>query len=110
MGLAAALLFALIVGGFLAWAQRLGQPIQMAGGLAVAMTGGLCAVLGATGPGRRSCFAAAVVLFAYGLVIPICTPRQVIIGGGAAMAAVGVGTAAIQTWQLRKGAYEPVAH
>jgi len=58
------------------------------------MTGGLCAVLGATSPGRRSsCFAAAAVLFAYGLVIPICTPRQVVIAGGAAMATVGLGAA-----------------
>lgn len=114
LGLTAGLLCALIAGGYLAWARHLGQPIQVTGGLAVAMTGGLCAVLGATGPGRRSCFAAAAVLFAYGLVIPLCTPRQVVIAGGAALAAAGLGVAAIQALQLRGlggGAYEqPAAH
>jgi hypothetical protein len=110
LGLGAALLFAIIVGGFLAWAQHLGQPIQMAGGLAVAMTGGLYAVLGATSPGRRSSFAAAVALLAYGLVIPVCSPRQVVVAGGVTMAFIGLGAAAIQASQLRKGVYERVAH
>jgi hypothetical protein len=112
LGLAAGLLCALIAGGYLAWARQLGQPTEVTGGLAVTMTGGLCAVLGATGHGRRSCFAAAVVLFAYGLAIPECSPRQIVIAGGVAMAAVGLGAAAIQARQLRaaEGAHEPVAH
>lgn len=112
LGLATGLLCALIAGGYLAWARHLGRPTEVTGGLAVAMTGVLCAVLGATGRGRRSCFAAAAVLFAYGLVIPLCSPRQVVIAGGVALAAVGLGAAAIQAWQLRaaEGDYEPVAH
>src|SRR4051794_27363639 len=34
LGLGTAVLLTLIVGGFLAWAKHLGQPTQMAGGLA----------------------------------------------------------------------------
>jgi hypothetical protein len=111
LGLMAGLLCALTAGGYLAYARHLGQPTHVTGGLAVAMSGALCAVLGATSPGRRSCFVAAAVLFAYGLVIPVCTPRQVIIAGGAAVAVAGLGAAAIQVWQLRstERAHEPVA-
>jgi hypothetical protein len=114
LGLVAGTLLALLAGGFLAWARRLGQPTEVMGGLAVAMAGGLCVVLGATGPGRRSCFVAAAVLLAYGLVIPFCTPQQVVIGGGAAVMAVGLGAAAVQAWQLKRidgGWHEqPAAH
>lgn len=101
LGLATGVLFALLAGGYLVWARRIGQPTGLTGGLAVAMTGGLCAVLGATSPGRRSSYAAAVVLIAYGLIIPLSTPRQIVIAGGAAMALTGLGASAILALQLR---------
>jgi hypothetical protein len=114
LGLVAALLYALIAGGFLAWARHLGQPMQVTGGMALAMTGGLCAMLGATASGRRSYFVAAAILIAFGLVIPVSTPRQVIIAAGAGLAATGMGAAAIQAIQLKSfggGAHEqPAAH
>jgi hypothetical protein len=76
------------------------------------MTGALCAALALSSPGRRSYFAAAAALLGYGVLIPICSPRQFIIAGGVAMVFTGLATAAIQAWQLRSagGRYEPVAH
>jgi hypothetical protein len=99
--LGAGLLYGVLARVFLAWAKSLGQPTGMTRGVATAMAGGLCAVLAATSPGRRYWSAAAVVLIAYGLVHPLCSPRQLAVAGGAAMMVAGLLTAAIQAGQLR---------
>jgi hypothetical protein len=99
----AGLLYGVLAVVFLWWAKSLGQPTRMMGGVATAMAGGLCAVLAATSPGRRYWSAAAVVLIAYGLVQPLCSPRQIAVAGGAAMVVSGLLTAAIQAGQLRRG-------
>jgi hypothetical protein len=103
LSLSAGLLYGVLTGVFLAWAESSGQPTGMTVGLASAMCGGLCAVLAATSPGRRYWSAAAVVLIAYGLVHPLCSPRQLDVAEGAAMVASGLLTAAIQAGQLRRG-------
>ena len=103
LALRAGLLYAVLAGVFLAWAKSSGQPIQMMGGVATAMAGGLCAVLATTSPGRRYWSAAAVVLIAYGLVQPLCSPRQLAVAGSTAMGVAGLLTAAIQAEQLRRG-------
>ena len=112
LGLAAGLLYGTLAGAYLAWARSVGEPTRMTEALAVSLAGGLCAVLAMTGPGRRSLFAAAATLIAYGLVLPFCSPRQVVVAGGVAVALAGLAGAAIQAWQLRAigGGHEPAAH
>jgi hypothetical protein len=100
--LGAGLLYGLLTGVFLTWARAKGQPAEIAGGCADAMGGGLCAVLASTSPGRRYWSAPALALIAYGLVAPLCSPPQLAIAGGVAMAASGVAAAAIQAHQLRR--------
>ncbi len=100
--LGAGLLYGLLTGVFLEWARSTGQPAGIAGGCATAMSGGLCAVLASTSPGRRYWSAPALTLIANGLVYPVCSPPQLAIAGGVAMAASGVAAAAIQARQLRR--------
>ncbi|MDR3633242.1 MAG: hypothetical protein P4L84_05350 [Isosphaeraceae bacterium] len=103
LALGAGLLYGVVAGVFLAWTKSSGLPTRMTGGVATAMAGALCAVLAATSPGRRYWSAAALVLIAYGLVHPLCSPRQLVVAGGAAMAVSGLLAAAIQAGQLRRG-------
>jgi hypothetical protein len=102
LALGAGLLYGVLAGVFLGWAKSAEQPTGVTGGVATAMAGGLCAVLAATSPGRRYWSAAAVVLLAYGLVQPLCSPRQLAVAGGAAMVVSGLLAAAIQAGQLRR--------
>jgi hypothetical protein len=102
LALGAGLLYGLLAGFFVAWAKRSGQPTGMTGAVATAMAGGLCAVLAATSPGRRYWSAPAMVLIAYGLAYPLCSPRQLVVAGGAALVVSGLLTAAIQAGQLRR--------
>jgi len=112
LGLGAAMICSLLASVFLLWARRTGAPILMIGGAAVSMIGGLCAVLALTSPGRRYWLASAIVLIAFGLVLPFCSPRQVAVVAGASLAICGLATAAIQAGQLRRieRDHEPATH
>jgi hypothetical protein len=112
LGIAGALLMGLLAAGYLGWARSAGISSQVVGSVAVSFTGAMCAVLGLTSSGRRCMFPAAGALLAFGLVMPLCTPRQIVIGGGLAMAIAGLAGAAIQAWQLRafEANNEPAAH
>src|SRR5579864_5356344 len=82
LALFASVLFGLLAGGYVAWGKAQGIPSTVVGAVAVSFTGGACAVLAMTGRGRRSMLAAAVALLGFGLVLPLCSPRQVIIVAG----------------------------
>ena len=97
------LLYGVLTGVFLAWAESSGQPTRIMEGFATAMGGALFAVLAATSPGRRYWSAVAVVFIVYGLVQPLCSPRQLDVAGGAVLVVCGLLTAAIQAGQLRRG-------
>jgi hypothetical protein len=101
LGLVTGLLCAGMAGLFLVWGRRSGVPTSLLGGAVVAFTGVLCIVLALTAVGRRSSFVAGVALIVYGLIIPVSTPAQVVLGGGVAMMLTGLGAAAIQAYQLR---------
>jgi hypothetical protein len=49
---------------------------------------------------RRYYIGSALPLIIFGLAIPFCDPRQVRSGVGLMLIAIGLATAAIQTWQL----------
>ncbi|HEV3121145.1 MAG TPA: hypothetical protein VGY53_04555 [Isosphaeraceae bacterium] len=112
LGIAGALVTGLLAAGYLAWARSVGVSSQVVGSVAVSFTGAMCAVLALTSPGRRCVFPAAGALLVFGLVLPLCTPRQVIIGAGVSMAIAGLAGAAIQACQLRaqEADHEPATH
>jgi hypothetical protein len=94
-------LFAPVLVGFILWEVAMGMP-QAAVGSSVSFFPGLAlawfAVIDRT---RRYYAGTALPLVVFGLVIPFCDPRQIRAGVGLMVIAIGLATAAIQTWQLR---------
>jgi hypothetical protein len=93
----AALAFALVI----LWEKRLSLPAMPVRGAAFIIAGVLCLAVAATSRQRRVSLAATVALVPFGVSLPLCTPQQVAVVGGVAVAAAGVVAAGILAGQLR---------
>ncbi len=94
-------IYGALIGGYLFWVKGRGEPITLALGFAIAMGGGICAILAMTGRGRQFYLAPAVTMLGLGLVIPFCSPLGVGTAAFVALASNGLLSAAIMTRQLR---------
>jgi hypothetical protein len=111
LALATGFLVVSLAGYHLMLGKARGLPPLEVLGVAGSFTGAMLIVLGLASPRRRSCLGG-VPLLLYGLVLPFCSPQQVVMASSAMVALVGLLTGLIQAWQLRSegGHHEPAAH
>lgn len=86
---------------YIYWERSIGMPREMTGAAAVFFCGLATLLLGLFDRTRRPCIAAGLPLMAFGLAIPFCTPREVVIVGGICVMAAGLGQAAVMSYQLK---------
>jgi hypothetical protein len=92
-----ALAFALLI----VWEKWLSLPAMPVRGAAFILAGVLCLVTAVTNRQQRVGLAAAVALVPFGISLPLCSPQQVALVGGVALAVAGVVAAGILAGQLR---------
>ena len=97
----AALALAPAAVAYMMWERRLGVPREAVGAAAVVFCGLGVLLVALLSRGRLHYAGGAVPLVAFGLAIPFCTPRQVLVAAGLCLAAAGLATATIQALQLR---------
>lgn len=93
-------LFAIAFVVLIAWEKWLSLPAMAVRGAAFIIAGFLCIVVAATNRHQRVGLAAGVALVPFGIVLPLCSPQQVALVGGFAVAVAGI-VAAILAEQLR---------
>ncbi len=94
----------LVAAGFgllLVWERGLGLPARPVRGAGFIFAGVLCLILALSSRQRRVALAATVALVPFGLVLPLCSPQQVAVAGGGAVALAGAVAAAVLALQLR---------
>jgi hypothetical protein len=98
--------------GYIFWGMSRGFSPFVLAGAAEFFFGMACAGLALTSPGRRMYLAATVALVPYGIVVPLCSPRERLIYGGCAVMLAGLVAAAIQASQLLQARrhHEPTPH
>jgi hypothetical protein len=94
---AVALAFAVLIG----WEKWLGLPAMAVRGAGFILAGAMCFVLALTSRQRRVAIAATAALVPFGIALPLCSPRQVVMVGGAAVMVAGLVGAGILAGQLR---------
>jgi hypothetical protein len=108
--------FSLIMGvgmlGYSFWGMSRGFSPFVLAGAAEFFFGLACAGLALTSPGRRMYLGATAALVPYGIVIPLCSSREIVIYGGCAIMLAGLVAAAIQAGQLfhARRPHEPTPH
>jgi hypothetical protein len=93
----AALGFALLI----VWEKWLSLPAMPVRGAAFIIAGVLCLVMALTDRQRLAGIAAAVALVPFGICLPLCSPQQVAVVGGIAVAVAGAVAVGIMAGQLR---------
>jgi len=84
------------------WEQSLGISREFIGAGALFFIGVGHLIVGLLDPSRRSYLAPGLALMVYGIVIPLCTPDEVVVAGGLTTFAAMLGAAAVTWWQLRR--------
>jgi hypothetical protein len=93
----AALAFAVLI----LWEKWLSLPAVPVRGAAFIIAGIICLAVAAANRQRRVSLAATVALVPFGISLPLCSPQQVALIGGIAVAAAGVVAAGILAGQLQ---------
>ena len=101
-GLLQAFLVAPLLVAFVVWEKTLGMPRAAIGSSAAFFVGLALGWFGVIDATRRFYLGCAVPMIVFGLAIPFCDPRQIHVGAGLMLIAIGLASAAIQTWQLRR--------
>ena len=84
------------------WAKKFHWVNGTAGAVACFFLGIMCILVGLSGRARRVYFAGAVSLIPFGLVIPLCSNKQMVAAvGGLAVLLAGLTAAAILAWAMR---------
>jgi hypothetical protein len=94
-----AVLLAFVV--LIVWEKWLALPARPVRGAAFIIVGAMCFASSLADRRRRVWMAASTALVPFGIALPLCSPRQVAIVGGAAVIAAGVVAAGILAGQLR---------
>ena len=94
-------LTALAFGLLILWEKWFSLPAMPVRGAAFIIAGVLCLGIAATNRQRRVSLAATVALIPFGISLPLCSPQQVALIGGIAVAAAGIVAAGILAAQLR---------
>jgi len=102
IGTVVAVVLIVLVEAYFAWGKSLGIPVRLVGAIGLFFVGVALIPWALSKRGRLHGLGAAIPLMLFGVAVPVCTARQVVVGAGMAIAVAGLAVAAIQSWQLRR--------